>query len=144
MPANATDKMYELYLEERRVLVEAQRETASSFDKAILTLASGAFAVSLVLLKDVVPDPFANTLWLLGWSWVLFALSLVTILIGFLASQSACARQIDLCEGELLKDQKGKNGWATVAYFCNWASIFMLATAFGFSGVFVYWNYIRR
>ena len=61
-PALASDKEYELYLEERRVLVAAQRETAASFDKAILTLASGAFAISFVFVKDIVPKPFPNTL----------------------------------------------------------------------------------
>src|SRR5437764_475504 len=79
-------KAYELYLEDRKLLIAAQRETAASFDKTLLTLASGAFAGSLVILKDLVPKPFANTLWLLGWSWGLFTLSLVTILIGFMAS----------------------------------------------------------
>jgi len=82
-------------LEERRVLIAAQRETAASFDKAILTVASGAFTVSLLFLKDVVPNPLPNTLWSLSWSWVLFALSLVTILVGFLSSQLVVTRQID-------------------------------------------------
>jgi hypothetical protein len=143
-PANATEKEYELYLEERRVLVAAQRETAASFDKAILTLASGAFGVSIVFLKDIVPKPLPNTLSLLGWSWMFFAASLATILIGFLSSQSACTRQIDVCEGELLRNEKAKNRWATVTYVCNWASILMVLMAFGFSGAFVYFNYLRR
>ena len=74
------------YWDERKALVEALREGATTFDKAILTFTSGAFAVSIAFLKDVIPKPYPNTLWLLGWSWLLFALSLVVILFSFLAS----------------------------------------------------------
>src|SRR5690348_9629107 len=123
MPGSALDEQYQLYLEERKALIAAQRETASSFDKAILSLASGAFGVSVVFLKDIVPQPLADTKWLLGSSWAAFATSLVTILVGFLASQHACTCQIDVAYRRLVQESndKTRNRWSLVAHVCNWS-----------------------
>ena len=87
---------YELYWNERKLLIEAERDGSKTFDKAMLTFTSGAFAISITFLKDIIPFPHQNTLWLLGWSWLLFALSLIAILFSFLASQNACLAQIDI------------------------------------------------
>jgi hypothetical protein len=137
------DQAYQLYLDERRLLIDAEREGSRTFDKAILTLASGAFGFSIAFLKDIVPHPYANTLSLLGWSWALFSLSLVTILFSFLSSQFACRFQIELTYEELIANTKRKNVWATITDVCNFASIIVLALAFILWGCFVYWNVIH-
>lgn len=39
------DLKYKVYLEERKSLIDAEREGSRLFDKAILTLAAGAFGL---------------------------------------------------------------------------------------------------
>ena len=138
-----TDQSYQLYLDERKLLIDAEREGARTFDKAILTLASGAFGFSIAFLKDIVPHPHSNTLCLLGWSWSLFSISLVIILFSFLSSQYACRFQIDLSYDELMSNKTRKNVWATITDICNFASIIVLTSAFFFWGCFVFWNVIH-
>ncbi len=58
---NGNDLRYEVYLDERKLLVDAKREGAQSFDKAILTLAAGAFGLSLTFIKEVAPDAKSET-----------------------------------------------------------------------------------
>ncbi len=47
------DLKYKVYLEERKLLVDAVREGARSFDKTILALASGAFGLSLTFIRQM-------------------------------------------------------------------------------------------
>ena len=134
---------YQLFLDERKLLIDAEREGSRTFDKAILTLASGAFGFSIAFLKEIVPHPFSNTLWLLGVSWSFFAVSLVVILFSFLSSQLACRIQIDVAYDAIFRNQKLPNKWSSITDFCNYASIAVLALAFTFWGLFVYWNVIH-
>jgi hypothetical protein len=137
------DQFFQLYLDDRKFLLDAAREAARTFDKAMLTFTSGAFIVSIAFLKDVVPTPFLNTLWLLGYSWFFFSVAIVLILFGFLASQNACNAQIDITYSELMNEKKKTNYWTIITTFCNYASLVVLMTAFVFSGCFVYWNKIH-
>lgn len=137
------EKLYQLYLDERKLLVDAVREGARTFDKAILTLASGAFGFSIAFLKDIVPCPIPNTLCLLGWSWGFFSLSLIVILFSFLASQKACSLQIELTYKKLMNDTEEFNKWNVITDICNFASIIILVLAFVFWGCFVYQNLIH-
>ena len=43
------------YLEERKLLIEAQQQSYQQFDKAILTLSSGGLGVSIIFLRDILP-----------------------------------------------------------------------------------------
>lgn len=136
------EQRYQLYLEDRKMLVDAWREGSRTFDKAILTFGSGSFAVSIAFLKDVVPNPLPNTLWLLGWSWILFSAALIIILFSFIASQNACQAQIDITYDDLINNRKRRNMWTTITSICNYSAIAVLAAAFVFAGCFVYWNKI--
>jgi hypothetical protein len=59
------DFKYEVYLEERKSLVDAEREGSRSFDKAILTLAAGAFGLSLTFIRQIVPNIESGTMFML-------------------------------------------------------------------------------
>jgi len=91
---------YKVYLEERKSLVQAELEESRLFDRAILTLAGGAFGLSLAFIRQIVPTIGAGTQFLLICSWALFSLSILSTLISFLTSQSACARQRDILEAD--------------------------------------------
>lgn len=110
---------YKVYLEERAKLIQSQAEETHKFDKAILTLAAGAFGFSLAFIKEIVPNIRGGTfIWLLT-SWALFGLSLLSTMISFLVSQTACRKQIEIMEKEFFhqKEQKApKNkaaGWTS-------------------------------
>jgi len=47
------DENYQVYLDERKMLIYAERETAQQFDKAVLTLAAGALALSITFIKHI-------------------------------------------------------------------------------------------
>jgi len=49
------DEKYKVYLEERAKLIQFQAEETHKFDKAILTLAGGAFGFSLAFIKESSP-----------------------------------------------------------------------------------------
>ncbi len=136
------EKKYQLFIDERKLLIQAEQEGAKTFDKAILTFTSGAFGVSIAFLKDIVPHPFPNTFWLIGYSWALFSLSLLSILFSFLASQNACKKSIELAYEKIMNDKNETNTWSTVTLISNYCSLLLLALAFIFSGCFVYWNLI--
>lgn len=90
----------EVYLQERRDLIQAEAEQSRSFDKAILTLTAGALALSLTFAKDVVPTMSASTTWILQLSWGIFVLSLLLTLTSFQISASAIRRQREILDSE--------------------------------------------
>ena len=119
---------YEIYLEERKVLVQAQKEESRQFDKAILTLAAGALAISITFINQIAPHPKPWTICFLAWGWVAFVTSLISTLISFLTSQKACRKQIAMLEYDFFdkkesESNKQKNNWAIWTSRLNIASI---------------------
>ncbi len=106
---NNKDLEYKVYLEERKLLVDTEREEARLFDKAILTLAAGAFGLSLTFIRQIVPNIKYETLWILIVAWAGFCVSLLSTLISFLTSQSAFRRQREILEVEWLDNSSKKN-----------------------------------
>src|SRR5262245_8526451 len=70
----------EVYLDERKLLVDLEQKSADQHDKAILTLAAGGLALSITFLEKIAPNPRPDTLWLIAFSWGGFITSLVAIL----------------------------------------------------------------
>ena len=95
---------YNVYLEERKSLIDAKREGIRSFDKAILTLAAGALGLSLTFIRQIVPDIKSGTMFMLICAWSSFCISILSTLISFLTSQSACSRQIEIMEAKYFDD----------------------------------------
>jgi uncharacterized membrane protein len=84
----------ELYDRTRRDLLDRQLSNSEKFDNAILTLSTGALAISLAFIKDIVPLEIAQNLWLLKASWWLFGFSIISTLVSFAASQLGISRQL--------------------------------------------------
>jgi tetrahydromethanopterin S-methyltransferase subunit F len=120
------DYRYKIYIEERAKLVQSQVEETHKFDKAILTLAAGAFGFSLAFIKEIVTCIKDGTfVWLLA-AWTGFGASLLSTLISFLASQSACRKQIKILEKVIFDGKKReteKNRAAKWTFGLNIASI---------------------
>jgi len=130
------------YLEERKLLIDAEREASRSFDQAMITLSAGALGLSVTFIEKLAPAP-AVSQWLLYSAWSCFTVALLAILSSFLCSQFAMRRQRDINDanyeretsedsvsGELNSEER--NRWATVTNILNWSSIvcFILGVAF--------------
>src|SRR5277367_4075746 len=90
-----TGDEYKSYLAERERLIDAGRESARTFDQAVLAFGSVVFGFSIAFLKDIAPKPAPETLRWLGTSWGLFSLGLLAILLSFLSSHRACMFEIE-------------------------------------------------
>ncbi len=111
---NEGDLERDAYLEERKVLVEAEGEASQSLDKALITLSAGAFGLSLLFISRIAPEPKA--LWWLYTAWGGFIMSLVSILLSFLASQKAFRSALELLD-DLYKGTSSAtpgNHWSTM------------------------------
>lgn len=103
---------YQIYLEERKQLIAAERETAQQFDKAILTLAAGALALSITFINQIAPNPKPHSVYFLIGAWILFCSSLLSTLISFLTSQVACRKQRDILDDKLSSKENNKSNKA--------------------------------
>jgi len=104
------DNNYQVYLDERRALIQAEKTGSQQFDKAILTLAAGALAISLTFVQNLAPHPEKWTIWFLSISWVAFILSILSTLCSFLTSQSAFRKQVKIIEKRLLPSVENLKG----------------------------------
>jgi hypothetical protein len=124
---------YKVYLEERKQLIEAERETAQQFDKAILTLAAGALALSITFINQIAPNPKPHSIYYLVGAWILFCASLLSTLISFLTSQVACRKQRDILDMEISGRDNNKNNkaasWTNKLNYCSIAC-FILGVIF--------------
>jgi len=125
------DLKYKVYLDERKLLVDAEREQSRLFDRAILTLSAGAFGLSLTFIRQIVPNIKSGTMLFLIIAWASFCMSLLLTLISFLTSQYACRRQIEILGVEFLNDNNDtkkeanlKNKEATCTKILNCFSLF--------------------
>ena len=134
---------YKVYLEERKSLIDAELEGSRLFDKAILTLAAGAFGLSLTFIRQIVPNIKSGTVFMLIYAWVGFCISLLFTLISFLTSQLACSKQIKILEVEYLNNQSDhdkkanlKNMASVCTRWLNILSIFAFIIGVIFLAIF--------
>jgi hypothetical protein len=120
-------KNHAQYIEERKGLVDAARESARTFDQAVLAFGSAVFAASVAFLKDVAPTPLPFTLKWLGTSWFLFATGLLFALLSFLFSHKTCMFEIEQQTRELTAGYiRPSNKWSTLTTLCNYFSLALL------------------
>lgn len=82
--------------EYRQWLVQAHHEATRDFDRAIITLASGALGLSTVFLANVETP---TSTWLIRLAWVALMASLLTITASFLSSQLGILTMIGCIDG---------------------------------------------
>jgi hypothetical protein len=126
----ASSKLPEdVYLEERKLLIDEEREAARTFDKAMLTLSGGALGLSLSFIKQLVPHP--HLIGLLATAWSSLAVALLATILGLHISQSAIRRARDMLDGDQRGDKDALNQKNTPARWTdcfNWiaATTFMV------------------
>jgi len=87
-------------------LFRRQLSNCENFDKAILTYASGALALSLGFLKDFIPLSRAALPTLLHLSWFAFASCILVTVTSYLISQRGINRQLQLAERYYLNGEE--------------------------------------
>jgi hypothetical protein len=114
---------YQIYINERKILVDADREAARTFDKAMVTLSGGALALSIGFIDKIAPEPQHERFLIAGWAG--FIAALLCTLFSLLTSQHAMKRQIAICESVFMDDGSGaaSNGWAIATLILNIAAI---------------------
>jgi hypothetical protein len=97
----------------RTMLQEMAERMQASYDQTIITLSGGGLGLSLTFYKNIVPEhPTCKCL--LVQAWIIWAISIVTILISFNTSQYALRKAIDqLDDGSI--HNKPAGGWMNSA-----------------------------
>jgi len=133
---------YKLYLAEREQLIDAGRESARTFDQAVLAFGSVVFGFSIAFLKDIAPKPAPETLKWLGASWLLFSLGLLAILLSFLFSHRACMFEIEVAEKALgdRSFKRERNRWSIATNWCNFLCVGLLCLGLLSWSMFAFFN----
>ncbi len=92
----------------RNVLLKGLYEQQTAFDKGILTLASGALALSLLFIERVCPGPNKRMVCLLVAAWAGFAVSILATLVSFLTANKGHECQIKNLEAEAEGSERAK------------------------------------
>jgi len=77
------DLRYQDYLKRRDELLNIRSSSFASFDKALLSLSTGAIALSIVFLEKIGPPFDVSTLILIHTAWGAFALTIVSNLLSY-------------------------------------------------------------
>jgi hypothetical protein len=133
----------EVYLQERRDLIQSEGEQTQSYDKSILTLSGGALGLSLTLIKEVVPTFAPCTAWLLYSGWACFVLSLLVTLTSFQLSIVAIRRQREILDAEhsAATTRGQRNTPADFTAFLNWSSLVLFVAGAAALTLFVAINF---
>jgi hypothetical protein len=76
------DDLKEYEREIRLSFLEEARTTAQESAKTVLTLATGALAISVAFYKDIAGETPRST-WCLGLSWLCFLVSIICVMVGY-------------------------------------------------------------
>jgi len=123
------------YIEMKKQVGEALRSQADQFDKAILTLAAGALALSLTFIKEIAPSPDGLTIALLAWSWGCFVSSVCCTLLSCHTSVCAYRRFDQILNIQQSKPETDacalKNHWVTATLVLNLLSLVVFVVGTG-------------
>lgn len=86
---------FKLFGEYRNEQLTRERANSDKYDSTILTYSTGALALSVSFIKDVVPLATAQMIWALKTSWGFFALTLLIMLSSFPIAQRANRKGIE-------------------------------------------------
>lgn len=91
---------YDTYTKERDALRKDSLEVSGRYDKAILTLAGGALALSITFLEKIAPHPTQWTFLLLAGAWLCLIASVLLELYALATSQTVTNEQIRIVDEE--------------------------------------------
>jgi hypothetical protein len=92
------------YTEERKHLIESEHKYAENFDKAALTIGTGALALSIGFVKDLAPAPTPWSIPFLCLGWAFLAWSVLSGLFSVITAQKAFRCQVEILDDEYAED----------------------------------------
>lgn len=112
---------YDTYVKERELLSKMESTNYENYEKTMMTLSASflAFSVSFLgLFKSNTGSQVLIQQNILTLSWILFAVSVVSILVGFLVGALAIRSEVKRLEEALENIQalEGKNYWTMTQY----------------------------
>lgn len=102
MPENYANKLHERYVKQRERLLDASLETAGRYDRALLTVGSGALAISVAFLEKIAPSPVPWTIAFIVLAWTLLLASIISQLLALDRSENATKHQVSILDTEYL------------------------------------------
>ncbi|MGH8525794.1 MAG: hypothetical protein ACREXY_16795 [Gammaproteobacteria bacterium] len=93
----------------RDLLYRLHHQASQDFDKTLLTIATGALALSVAFVDKIASPPIEGAGWIIA-AWILFAGSILNVLASFQTSMEAIADYIDQLDAgdDLSKDTAPK------------------------------------
>jgi hypothetical protein len=137
----------ELHDEYRRKVWDDLKSSTENFDKYMLTFSSGALALSVGFIKDVVHIEKAVHLNWLAVSWSLFVLCILSTLVSFRVSIKALEKMGPYLDDFYLKGNAGafnkhlEEFWTKAVDWCAWSGIGFFVAALVFTMMFVNANF---
>lgn len=119
MPDDSDSDESDLVTRYRDWLMKADHRASQAFDKAVMTLAGGALAISFAFLKDLVPSPEKNTLLMLKMGWGALALSLLFTFTSLWTSQRSLRRAMNQLDADSLKGKQPGGAWSLATEVLN-------------------------
>lgn len=115
------------YSEWRDWLVRADHQASRDLDRAVMALSSGALALSLVFVKDIVPRPSRTGL-LLG-AWAVLVVSLLSVLMSFVTSRWSLRGEVARIDSG--EEPTAADRWTSTTRHLNYAGVGCLILGVG-------------
>ena len=109
------------YLDDRRLLIEAELTQSLTLDKALLTLSGTALGLSITFASNFVPDgEHQLAKWLVG-AWCLFSAAIVCTVVSLFISQKALRHARGMLDLVYSKSDTlpSRNWWSTLTFLLN-------------------------
>jgi len=103
MSEDYIDKLYKEYTAQREKLNASSLEAAGRYDRAFLTISTGALAVSVAFIDKIAPNPESWTLYILVPGWIVLLVSISMQLLALASSQNATSEQIRILDDQYSK-----------------------------------------
>jgi hypothetical protein len=119
-------------------LVNAHHTASQDFDKAVMTLAAGALAISITFIHEIAPHPTHHR-WL-ATSWLFLAISLLLVFVSYLASQRVLEHEIGNCDDAIARaiaEERGETSPPTQPSKRDIAGPLTTCLNYGAAGTFV-------
>jgi len=130
----------EWYQEERKASLEAEYGDAEHYDKWLITLASGAFGISVAFIRYIAPNPDPATKIYLVLSWTFLLTSILATMASLQVSQLGFRRYREMLECLRDGNAPGTNYPAKWAHFLNLASLLLFIIGAAMLAIFSFLN----
>ena len=118
--------------EYRNQIVELRQKAIEQYEKTLLTLSTGALALSVVFVKDIFKGNLESTSSFLHLAWACWILSVTLSLISFFISQLAYSKALSQIDDDLIYKEKPGGKYTGMIFRLNTLNglVFLLGMIF--------------